>query len=58
MVTKWHLLRQAEMLLRLAKHTADPDLAASLIQRAADRKEEADVSKQLDMSPFAPDVER
>jgi hypothetical protein len=37
------LLRQAEMLFGLAKHAADPELAASLVQRAADLKEEADL---------------
>jgi hypothetical protein len=31
------------MLLRLAKQAADPESAASLVQRAADLKEEADL---------------
>jgi hypothetical protein len=39
-----HLLRQAELLLRLAKSASDREVAASLIQRAADLKEEADKS--------------
>jgi hypothetical protein len=41
-----HLLRQAELLLRLAKSASDPEVAASLIQRAADLKEEADESDE------------
>ena len=39
-----HLLRQAELLLRLAKSASDREVAASLIQRAADLKEKADNS--------------
>ena len=58
MASKWRLLEQAEMLLRLARHAADPDLAASLVQRAADLKEQADKSEQPDKSPYAPDVQR
>jgi len=54
---KWDLLRQAEMLLRLAKHAADPDVAGSLVRRAADLKERADVLEQPDESPYASDVE-
>jgi hypothetical protein len=46
------------MLLRLAKHAADADLAGSLVQRAADLKEQADLSESPDKSPYAPDVER
>jgi hypothetical protein len=56
--SKWRLLEQAEMLLRLAKHAADPDLAGSLVQKAADLKEQADLSESPDKSPYAPDVER
>lgn len=49
------LLRQAELLLKLARSAADPDLAASLVQRAADLKEIADNLAQ----PVgqAPDIE-
>ena len=42
MVTKSRLLRQAK-LLKLAKATADPALAASLTARAADLQAEAEL---------------
>ena len=42
MVTKSRLLRQAK-LLKLAKATADPELAASLTARAADLQAEAEL---------------
>jgi hypothetical protein len=51
------LLRQAELLLKLARSTADPDLSASLIQRAADLKEIADDLTAPDASPLAPDLD-
>ena len=42
MATKENLLRQMELLLKLAKTAADPALAASLVKRAVDLKETAD----------------
>jgi len=42
-VTKSRLLRQAKLLLKLAKATADPELAASLTARAADLQAEAEL---------------
>ncbi|HZR76357.1 hypothetical protein [Bradyrhizobium sp.] len=57
MATKDGLLRQAELLLKLARSAADPDLAASLVQRAADLKEIADNLAVSDISPQSPDVE-
>ena len=36
------LLRRAAMLLRISKNTADPELAASLVQKAADLQAQAD----------------
>ncbi len=57
MATKDNLLKQAELLLRLARSAADPDLAASLVQTAADLKEMADNSAGIDVSPRAPDAE-
>lgn len=58
--SKSDLLRRATMLLRLSRHAsdADPRLAASFVQRAADLKEEAERLEQPDISPRAPDVER
>ena len=40
--TKSTLLRQAAMLLKHSKTTADPELAASLVQKAADLQMQAD----------------
>ena len=57
MDTKDSLLRQAGLLLKLARSAADPGLAASLVQRAADLKEIADKLAKPDVSPRAPDVE-
>lgn len=42
MTDKTSLLRQAAMLLKLSKNCADPELAASLLQRAADLQARAD----------------
>ena len=56
--TKDKLLRQAELLLKLARSTPDPDLYTSLVQRAADLQEIADDLAAPDLSPHAPDVER
>ena len=49
MASKRDLLNRAEILMRLAKQAApaDPELAASFVQRAADLKDEADSLEQL-----------
>jgi hypothetical protein len=52
------LLRRAKLLMKLAKTATDPDLAASLIQGAADLKEIADNLAEPDIRPHAPDIER
>jgi hypothetical protein len=54
-----YFTRQARTLLKFAKSTANPELAASLIERAADLKSQVDETMPPhDPSPIAPDVER
>jgi hypothetical protein len=53
---KKYLTEQAALLLKFAKATTNPDVAAALLRKAADlsaKREEA-----LDSSPQAPDVEQ
>ncbi len=58
MLGKLYVMRQAAALLRFAKSTSDPQLAAKLIKKAADLKSLGEaVSPQADKSPLAPDVE-
>jgi hypothetical protein len=45
------------MLLRFAKSTSNPELAATLIERAADLKAQIDEDQRPDPTPLAPDVE-
>ena len=45
------------MLLRFARLTSNPALAASLVERAADLKAQIDSDKRPDASVTAPDVE-
>jgi hypothetical protein len=52
-----YFTRQAAMLLKFAKLTSNPALAASLIERAADLKAHVDADKRPDASAAAPDVE-
>jgi len=57
-VGRQYVKRQAAMLLEFAKLTHDPNLAAKLIERAADLKSELDQTPPPpDRSPRAPDVE-
>jgi hypothetical protein len=54
-----YFLRQAATLLRFAKQTGDPKLAAGLLDKAAELNEVEDVSLQnMDVRAQAPDVER
>jgi len=48
----------AATLLKLAKSTTDPKVAAALIKMAADLKNEVDESSWPDLTPVAPGVER
>lgn len=52
-----YFARQASALLKYAKSTANPELAAALIERAANLKAQIDAVEQPMPSPRAPDVE-
>jgi hypothetical protein len=57
-IGKEYFVRQAATLLRFAKTTTNPDLAAGLTVKAADLKSQVDETSALpDLSPRAPDVE-
>ena len=58
MVGRSYFTRQATTLLKFAKSTNNPELAAVLIERAADLKSQVDETMPVtDPSPLAPDVE-
>ncbi len=57
MVGRSYFTRQAATLLRFAKSTNNPELAAALIEKAADLKSQVDETMPPDPSPLAPDVE-
>ena len=52
-----YFTRQAATLLKFAKLTSNPALAASLVERAADIKAQIDSDRRPDASAVAPDVE-
>jgi hypothetical protein len=56
-VGRQYLTRQAMTLLKFAKSTNDPNVAAALIEKAADLKSKVDESTLADPTPLAPDVE-
>jgi hypothetical protein len=57
-VGRSYLTRQAATLLKFAKSTQNPELAAVLIERAAELKLQVDETMPaVDQSPVAPDVE-
>ncbi|SRR5260370_20035940 len=57
-VDRQYLVRQALTLLKFGKATSDPNVAAGLIEKAADLKSQVDeTSAPLDLSPLAPDIE-
>jgi len=56
-VGRSYFTRQATTLLKFAKSTNNPDLAAVLIEKAADLKSQVDETMSPDPSPLAPDVE-
>ena len=59
MIGKQYLTRQATTLFRLAKTTTDPNIAAGLLEKAADLKSRIDETmSSSDTSPLAPDLER
>jgi hypothetical protein len=47
----------AAVLLRFSKSTSDPNLAAALIEKAADIKDRDDSLQKIDKSPRPPDVQ-
>jgi hypothetical protein len=49
------LVRQAAVLLKIAKSTSDPRVAAGLVEKAADLKSQVDSAP--DLGPQAPDLE-
>ncbi len=58
MISKRYLMRQARALISFAKSTKNPELAAVLVERAADLKDQVDEKMPpVDPSPQAPDVE-
>jgi hypothetical protein len=57
-VGRSYFTRQATTLLKFARSTNNPDLAAFLIEKAADLKSQVDAATPPpDQSPRAPDVE-
>jgi hypothetical protein len=54
-----YFTRQAASLLKFAKATSNPELAAVLVQKAADLKAQSESPRRPgdDKSPVAPDVE-
>jgi hypothetical protein len=53
---KEYLTRQAETLLKFGKAASDPNVAAGLIEKAAELKSKVD-EVTTDRSPRAPDVQ-
>jgi hypothetical protein len=54
---KSYFVRQAASLLRFAKSTSDPQLAAALVSKAAELTSKAAPLPEIDASLKAPDVE-
>ena len=57
MLGRLYFARQASALLRFAKSTSNPELAATLIDRAVALKAQIDAVEKPIPSPHAPDVE-
>jgi hypothetical protein len=55
-IGKYYFIRQAATLLKFAKSTTNPQLAAVLIEKAADLKAQVDESAEADKSHRPPDV--
>jgi hypothetical protein len=56
-VGRRYLTRQAETFLKLGQAIRDPNVAAGLIEKAADLKSQIGETTRPDTSPQAPDVE-
>lgn len=59
MLGRLYFTRQAASLLKFAKTTSNPELAAVLVQKAADMRSQVESPQRPaeDKSPVAPDVE-
>ena len=58
MIGRGYFVRQAATLLRFARTTTDPKVAAGLVEKAADLRSQVDEASALpDLSSRAPDVE-
>jgi hypothetical protein len=55
-IEKEYFVRQAAILLGLAKATKDPKISAAILDKAADLKSQVD-EPIIDCSPLAPDVQ-
>ncbi len=58
MIGRQYLTRQAMTLLKFAKTTSDPNIAAGLLDKAADLKSKVDESAVPDLTPGPPDVDQ
>jgi hypothetical protein len=56
-IGKEYFVRQATLLLNLAKTTKDPTISAALIDKAADLKLQVDEISEQHLTPLAPDAE-
>jgi hypothetical protein len=56
-VGRQYLTRQATTLLKFAQSSSDPQVAAALVEKAAELKSQFDETTLPDPSPRAPDVE-
>ena len=56
-IGRLYFVRQASTLLKFAKSTANPELSAVLIEKAAELKSRVDEASSEDRSLRAPDVE-
>jgi hypothetical protein len=57
-IGRQYFVRQATTLLKFAKSTRDPKLAAAMVEKAAALKSQGDQSlAPADLTPLAPDVE-
>jgi hypothetical protein len=57
MIDRNYLARHAAALLKMARATSDPQVAAALIDKAADLKARIDDFHYPDVTPLAPDIE-
>lgn len=58
MIGRQYFVRQAATLLKFAKSTNDPKLAAAVMEKAAALKSQGDQAlPAADLTPLAPDIE-